>query len=887
MLSFNIRPKLRLKNASSGIICLLIACVQIVNAQPFVRSTFIDTYTAISTGGGAISSTATGDNANQTGIPIGFSFVYGDSTFTTIGLSTNGVIWFDAVAPAITAGNTNLVSTTSPNQTLAPWWNNLNDDAVSEILYQTQGSPGSRTFTVQYTNYPTYTGTPGTNVRMNCQVILYETTNVIEFRYGSLSVSGLPTTSAGAMIGLEWGAGGSGKFIDAVTGSSIVNNRMLSPLSGWPNYHFRFTPGTPAPIASGTYTVGVGQQYNSLTQAIADVNHRGISGTVTLQLTDAQYDTTIANGKNIFPLFVATPNSSATNKLTIEKTGTAATLAYRGSDIIAGGFGTGVGTAALLDSDEPILGVCASYTTIRNLNLVTHGSPQVVEYGLLVCELYSTQGAQNNYFDKISVDLNRTKAGSVGIVSLNTTAPGGFPGTNSYNTYRDLEIKDCASGMWLYGVNTATGPADVGNKIITSAPDVFNIIGDPSTPNDITGGTSYGLSINGQYGFTINNCIIQNVTSTSGTGSATGIIVAGSYGNNEIYNNTIRNIRRAANSASSSYYAAGMTFTYSNQVMTFNIFNNSISGLTSGYTGAASANRILKGIYFADVGAGTVTAQIWGNSISIDGSSCPNVSSTCIDLADGDDKTFVFKNNVFANFTTAQTSPAVHYCFVTPEIDRYGNINAKSDYNDLYIANDIGISGFTGKGSTTNYASLSQWQTGMSFNTGTDAHSFSANPNFVHPVNDLHASATSTALNGTGTTPPGFAFLDIDADVRNNPPDVGWDEFTTNAIRLNLTLFVEGFYSGSESMNPVLLNTGLDIHPQITDSITVEIHSATAPYVLLNSSDVILKTNGKASVYLPNALLGGSYYITIKGRNMIETWSKLPVLLTNLTYYSF
>lgn len=886
---FNVKPNLanHLLNYVAALLLFILISVEGSQAQPFTRSTFLATYTAISTGNGATISTATGDNVNQTGIPIGFTFIYGDSTFTTIGLSTNGLIWFDAIAPAVTAGNLNLVSTTSPNQSLAPWCNNLNDDAASDILYQTQGSPGSRTFTVQYTNYPTFTGTPGTNVRMNCQVILYETSNIIEFRYGSLNVTGLPTTSNGAMIGIEWGTGGNGNFIDAVTGSSIVSHRMLSPLSGWPGYHFRFTPGSPAPVSTGTYSVGIGQQYNSITQAVADINHRGISGNVTLQLTDAQYDTTVANGKNIFPIFVATPNSSSTNKLTIEKTGAAATLAYRGSDIISGSFGTGVGASSIVDSEEPILGVCASYTTIRNLNLITHGSPQVVEYGLAVFELFTAQGAQYNLFDKISVNLNRAQAGSTGIISMNTSAPGGLPGTNSYNTYRDISIKDCNAGLNLSGVNTATGPADYGNKIITSSPYSYNIIGDELTPNDIFGSSSYGITISGQNGFTVSNCIIQNITSTSSAGSANGIIIAGSFGNNDISNNIIRNIRRNANSANVLYYASGMTITYGNQVMTFKIYNNSISGITSGYTGAASASRVLKGLYFASVGSGNVTAEIWGNSISIDGSSCPNVSSTCIDLADGDDKTFIFKNNIFANFTTAQTPPAAHYCIVTPVIDRYGNINAKSDYNDLYIAHDAGISGFAGRGNTTNYTTLSQWQAGMSFNTGTDLNSIQANPFFVNNINDLHCTNASGAINGVGTTPPGYAFLDADGDVRNNPPDIGMDEFTNNAIRLNLSLFIEGTYQGDKAMNPVLLNSGLDMHPLISDTITVELHADTAPYSLISSTQAILKTDGVVSVYLPNGLLGGSYFIAVKGRNIVETWSKLPVVLNSSTTYSF
>src|ERR1051325_67940 len=79
--------------------------IQAAKAQPlFTRTTFNAAYTPITTGGGATSATATGDNVNQTGIAIGFNFDYAGTTCTTLGLSTNGVVWFDATAPSATAG---------------------------------------------------------------------------------------------------------------------------------------------------------------------------------------------------------------------------------------------------------------------------------------------------------------------------------------------------------------------------------------------------------------------------------------------------------------------------------------------------------------------------------------------------------------------------------------------------------------------------------------------------------------------------------------------------------------------------------------------------------------------------------------------------------------
>jgi hypothetical protein len=61
----------------------------------------------------------------------------------------------------------------------------------------------------------------------------------------------------------------------------------------------------------------------------------------------------------------------------------------------------------------------------------------------------SNKGAHYNYFDKISIDLNRALTAMMFMVvaSFSTASTGGFEGTNSFNTYRDLNIKDCNVGI--------------------------------------------------------------------------------------------------------------------------------------------------------------------------------------------------------------------------------------------------------------------------------------------------------------------------------------------------------------------------------------------------------------------------------------------------------
>jgi hypothetical protein len=49
----------------------------------------------------------------------------------------------------------------------------------------------------------------------------------------------------------------------------------------------------------------------------------------------------------------------------------------------------------------------------------------------------------------------------------------------------------------------------------------------------------------------------------------------------------------------------------------------------------------------------------------------------------------------------------------------------------------------------------------------------------------------------------------------------------------------------------------------------------------------ILKTNGDLVVNLTEAEIGEQYYIVIKHRNSIATWSKNPILLTPNVIYNF
>jgi len=101
----------------------------------------------------------------------------------------------------------------------------------------------------------------------------------------------------------------------------------------------------------------------------------------------------------------------------------------------------------------------------------------------------------------------------------------------------------------------------------------------------------------------------------------------------------------------------------------------------------------------------------------------------------------------------------------------------------------------------------------------------------------------------------------------------------TNAT-LQLQAFIQGFYLGSGQMISI-------IGAGQTDNITVELHSRITPFAQLYSASGIISTTGNSTLTFPGAVAGNSYYIVIRHRNTLETWSKNPVLFSGNTTFNF
>lgn len=92
-------------------------------------------------------------------------------------------------------------------------------------------------------------------------------------------------------------------------------------------------------------------------------------------------------------------------------------------------------------------------------------------------------------------------------------------------------------------------------------------------------------------------------------------------------------------------------------------------------------------------------------------------------------------------------------------------------------------------------------------------------------------------------------------------------------VNLTVNAFLEGLYDGNNGMYSAPFNANGITPANIADTIIIELRADVYPFDLLYSSKVTIDISGLADINLPTTTIDSSYYVVIKHRNSIETWS--------------
>ena len=151
----------------------------------------------------------------------------------------------------------------------------------------------------------------------------------------------------------------------------------------------------------------------------------------------------------------------------------------------------------------------------------------------------------------------------------------------------------------------------------------------------------------------------------------------------------------------------------------------------------------------------------------------------------------------------------------------------------------------------------------------------------------MHAQVSPSVNNATGGSATlaggGYLAWSVGEPIigASNAPTVtitqGMLQTWPSALKnLMLTLYLEGLFNGT-TMNKARNAETEQYSDNIADKITIELHNAISySTIVYSTSDVPISTTGQVGLNVPGNNYG-SYFITVKHRNSIETTTASPI----------
>jgi hypothetical protein len=784
--------------------------------------------------------TTANDEEYSAATNIGFNFTYCGTTFTQFQASTNGFIRMGTGLAGATSAD---ALSGTLRSIIAPLWDNLKVTATAtDITYLLEGTAGSQTLTVEWQNVYWNNAAPSPNA--NFQIVLHEGTNKIDFKYGYMGTPATGSASIGLANNVAITTAGSAtdEFLSVNVGGSAgarsfhesmgytFNGINAAPDSGTV---LVFTPVTPVPM-SGSFGIGAGLDFTTLSSAAMALNINGISGPVVLTIASGTYD-------DVFHL-VDVAGTSSTNTITLRGDGGTVILSPSNGSQSTSGPGASAGDAIIrLDGTD--------YVTIDGLSLTQNAknTAAALKFNMGVSVnnsvLNSTpqSGAQFNTFKNLSINLGGggVTAGLIGIrLGTAGTAPGtyNFALTNSFNTIQDVSISGFHAAAIKFFGHSVTVP-DSGNKIT-------GVIG-RNTLGPVVGGIGSDtrvIEMDCQSTVTIEKTDIANIANTfNATNNIYGIVtnLAGAAGNLNrgkfiIRNNTISNLSNGGALVTTGF-TGGMSLNATNNTTVYEIYNNKIYNLFTNGNGASRVTGILinattttnmvasvynnmisdlrapqstsgpsvRGLDMQDAG-GTGVFSVYNNTVSLDDAVPPtsaNHQSACMYFASFGTGTLDLRNNIFSNtMSVTGTGRAIAlYASATTNLVR---LSTTSDYNLYYVGTGSATRGVSSD-VTNIYQTLAAHQAAVA--TGglggpRDVNAKSLAVTFVSS-SDLHLSGGSNGDHNLTGTPLALVATDIDGATRNaSAPYIGADEAST-ALPVELSAFTAASHGSSVVLN--------------------------------------------------------------------------------------
>ena len=704
-------------------------------------------------------------------------------------VNTSAIVTLASSNPAVVAGNIGASTTKNPvyNFTLAVNNNGINA-TLSQLAFTTTNTSAS-----DITKYQLWYNSSN-SLATATQIGTDITTSL---GTGSHTFSSLSQTINSNTTGYFWitvdGATsvtyGNTMSVAAITTSNLTMSYSNScgSITGTASAGGTQTFACLSPL-SGTYSVGSGRTYATITAALFSLNNCGVSGPVIFELYDASY-----SSSETFPLTINTiSGASSTNTITFRPaSGVSTTITSANSSA----------TFKLYGSDYIIIDGSNNGSSTRNLTISNTYAISSIASSIWLASNGASNGATNNVIKNCNVSGTgpTTAMTYAGILSSSGALYSSAAETpNSNNTYNNNNITAVNNGIVLWGNSSNDASTAITN----------NVIGSSTAASKIT---YTGLFISNQSSINVLGNTVSGVSANANISFVTGIYVTGTISGGSITNNIVSDVKNAL-----ARQAYGIMLNSSSTTGNVTLSNNMVYDINCLGTNA-TLTRGAHGIVITTGGG----YNLYYNTVNLNTS---NVSSTATGIsaafyiASGVTALDV-RNNIFSNSQSLTTRYSIYS-------EAANTAFSTIDYNNYYSSGtDLGYIGSV-------RTLLADIVTGF----GQNANSTSVSPTF-NSSTDMHLSpsaSTNSGLDNTGTASNLGITTDIDGDTRpaSANTDMGADEFSltgcTSANGGTISSLVSSFCtSGTTTLSSTGYSIGIGSSYQWESSSTLAFTSPT------------------------------------------------------------
>ncbi|CAN5397988.1 hypothetical protein BH10BAC6_BH10BAC6_14550 [soil metagenome] len=784
-----------LRNATLGLSLLLLslwASPQLQAQLPdYTFSEGVNTYADI-TGATVLGTGAALNGSYYTSVPIGFTFLFASTNYTTVNVSSNGYVQFGAQVYNVT----NPISDAgAADGVISGLGGTLQGNPGASISYVTTGVSPNRVFTVQYRDM-SIAPSASNGESYTFQIRMTETSNKIDIVYGSCNAS----TRANFQVGLR---GSSNALFYNRRGSYDIVPNWASSRRGFVNTESVTMETVFTPVAGTTFSyprrttndaavlVSTGaplMPYNSGTQMVrVTLENRGTNN------IDSALISWSVNGVTQVPVkFYAQPGIAPLASATFNlgnyffpanswNTMSIVCLTVNGvTDNVAGNNVRTFYSAPRLSGtyDVGTTGGNTAYVNLRDAvrHINVAGIEGPVRFRIrtgvyndhLVIEAISGATAANTItFESqtgVAADVNYSRG-----VWANT--PFLFTSSSSWITFRNIAFS-VNSGS----VNGSIALLNGGNTVNISGcrftiPSLMgstasNVISANGTVNLMISGNRF---INGNTPIALSGCDVSTITNNTLTNAYLRGIYGVSSGNNTITGNTVS--MDAANpvallgigvTGATGYNRINRNWVVSvgggdgiNMTLAFGgsgeLYNNMVSingtGLSNGINVNTASTSGTVNVYQNSVQSTNTNAGSSAFMLTTDRTSYPNSGANVI-------------NNIFQNIGSGANG-GLAIIMTNGQTTNNTNLNPAilGDFNNLFTTGQN-----LGRFGVTTYAKpITNWRAG----SGRDQNSASINAPYISNA-DLHLLSINTALWGSSTI-NNVVPTDFDGDLRVKP----------------------------------------------------------------------------------------------------------------------